>query len=175
MFLKERIPMRFHSTRDVKLAYTSAQAITQGLSKDDPETIMLPGNPYAGDEKIWMPDKEQIEALYREMYNAMVAKDTATLGRVHADNFVLIHMTGMRQSKAEYIRAIADGTLNYYSAEHEEMDIAIKGNTATLTGKSRVTAAVFGGSRGTWRLRLRFTLEKQDGQWRFTSSQASTY
>ena len=120
-------------------------------------------------------DKEQIEALYREMYNAMVAKDTATLGRVHADNFVLIHMTGMRQSKAEYIRAIADGTLNYYSAEHEEMDIAIKGNTATLTGKSRVTAAVFGGSRGTWRLRLRFTLEKQDGQWRFTSSQASTY
>ena len=120
-------------------------------------------------------DKEQIEALYREMYEAMVAKDTVTLNRVHADDFVLIHMTGMRQSKAEYIRAIADGTLNYYSAEHEEMDIAIKGNTATLTGKSRVTAAVFGGSRGTWRLRLRFTLEKQDGQWRFTSSQASTY
>lgn len=120
-------------------------------------------------------DKEQIEALYREMYEAMVAKDTVTLNHVHADDFVLIHMTGMRQSKAEYIRAIADGTLNYYSAEHEEMNIAIKGNTATLTGKSRVTAAVFGGSRGTWRLRLRFTLEKQDGQWRFTSSQASTY
>ena len=120
-------------------------------------------------------DKEQIEALYREMYEAMVAKDTVMLNRVHADGFVLIHMTGMRQSKAEYIRAIADGTLNYYSAEHEEMDITIKGNTATLTGKSRVTAAVFGGSRGTWRLRLRFTLEKQNGQWRFTSSQASTY
>ena len=93
-------------------------------------------------------DKEQIEALYREMYEAMVAKDTVTLNHVHADDFVLIHMTGMRQSKAEYIRAIADGTLNYYSVEHEEM---------------------------TWRLRLRFTLEKQDGQWRFTSSQASTY
>ena len=89
-------------------------------------------------------DKEQIEALYREMYEAMVAKDTVMLNRVHADDFVLIHMTGMRQSKAEYIRAIADGTLNYYSVEHEEMDIAIKGNTATLTGKSRVTAAVFG-------------------------------
>ena len=72
-------------------------------------------------------DKEQIEALYREMYEAMVAKDTVTLNHVHADDFVLIHMTGMRQSKAEYIRAIADGTLNYYSVEHEEMDIAIKG------------------------------------------------
>ena len=36
-----------------------------------------------------MDDKIQIEALYREMYKAMVEKDTATLNRVHADNFVL--------------------------------------------------------------------------------------
>ena len=57
-------------------------------------------------------DKEQIEDLYREMYKAMVEKDTATLNRVHADNFVLTHMTGMHQSKQEYIRAIACGTLN---------------------------------------------------------------
>ena len=40
-----------------------------------------------------MTDKELIEALYREMYKAMVEKDTATLNRVHADNFVLTHMT----------------------------------------------------------------------------------
>ena len=48
-------------------------------------------------------DESQIEALYREMYKAMVEKDTATLNRVHADNFVLTHMTGMHQSKQEYI------------------------------------------------------------------------
>ena len=63
-----------------------------------------------------MTDKDMIEALYREMYKAMVEKDTATLNRVHADDFVLTHMTGMHQSKQEYIRAIAGGTLNYYSA-----------------------------------------------------------
>lgn len=51
-----------------------------------------------------MSDNDQIEALYREMYKAMVEKDTATLNRVHADNFVLTHMTGMHQSKQEYIR-----------------------------------------------------------------------
>ena len=39
------------------------------------------------------------------------------------DGFVLTHMTEMHQSKQEYIRAIAGGTLNYYSAEHEQMDI----------------------------------------------------
>ena len=113
--------------------------------------------------------------LYREMYQAMVEKDSATLNRIHADSFVLTHMTGMRQSKQEYIQAIVDGTLNYYSARHEEVDIVVDADTATLTGKSRVSAAVFGGGRHTWRLRLRFTLARQDGQWKITSSQASTY
>jgi len=49
--------------------------------------------------------------LYREMYRAMVEKDTATLNRVHADDFVLTHMTGMHQSKRVYIQSIANGTL----------------------------------------------------------------
>ena len=120
-------------------------------------------------------DKEQIGTLYREMYAAMVSKDTATLNRVHADEFVLTHMTGMHQSKQEYIRAIAEGTLNYYSAEHEQMDIKIDGNHATLTGRSRVNAAVFGGGRHTWRLKLTFQLEKRNSQWMFTNAKASTY
>ncbi|MBQ7533134.1 MAG: nuclear transport factor 2 family protein [Bacteroidales bacterium] len=120
-------------------------------------------------------DKQQIEQLYQEMYQAMVEKDTVTLNRVHADDFVLIHMTGMRQSKQQYINAIADGTLNYFSAQHEQMDISVDGDTATLTGRSRVTAAVFGGGRGTWRLQLRFKIVKRDGQWLFTESRASTY
>ena len=122
-----------------------------------------------------MADEEQIEALYREMYEAMVKKDTATLNRIHADDFVLTHMTGMHQSKQEYIRAIAGGTLNYYSAEHEQMDIKVDGNHATLTGRSRVNAAVFGGGRHTWRLQLRFTLRKENGNWLLTSASASTY
>ena len=122
-----------------------------------------------------MTDRKQIEQLYSEMYQAMVEKDTVTLNRVHADEFVLIHMTGMRQSKQEYIQAIANGTLNYYSAEHEQMEILVDGDKATLTGRSRVTAAVFGGGKGTWRLQLRFKLVRHNGHWQFTESRASTY
>ncbi len=120
-------------------------------------------------------EEEQIETLYREMYKAMVAKDTVTLNRVHADDFVLTHMTGMQQSKQVYIQSIANGTLNYYSAEHEQMEIKVSGNHATLTGRSRVTAAVFGGGRHTWLLQLHFNLSKEVGRWYFTSARASTY
>ncbi len=60
-----------------------------------------------------MDDRQQILQLYHDMYAAMTAKDEAELDRVHDDSFVLIHMTGMRQTKQQYIRAIMDGTLNY--------------------------------------------------------------
>jgi ketosteroid isomerase-like protein len=122
-----------------------------------------------------MNDKEQIIALYHQMYQAMVEKDTATLNRIHAPEFVLVHMTGMRQSKQAYIQAIADGTLNYYSAEHEQMDLTINNEHATLQGRSRVSAAVFGGGRHTWPLQLTFQLVKRNGHWLFAESRASTY
>lgn len=122
-----------------------------------------------------MDDKQQIIELYYQMYRAMVEKDTVTLDSIHADEFVLIHMTDMRQSKQAYIQAIANGTLNYYSAEHEQLDVTIDRNRAILTGRSRVTAAVFGGGKHTWQLQLHFNLRKENNQWRFTSSEASTY
>ena len=127
-----------------------------------------------------MPCKEeegesQIEALYKQMYRAMVEKDTVTLNQVHADEFVLTHMTGMRQPKHAYIQAIANGTLNYYSAEHEQIDINIDGDKATVIGRSRVSAAVFGGGRHTWRLQLTFQLVKREGRWLYSAATASTY
>ena len=55
-----------------------------------------------------MDDKEQITKLYHDMYAAMISKDEAELDRVHGDSFVLIHMTGMRQSKRDRWRMEAD-------------------------------------------------------------------
>ena len=122
-----------------------------------------------------MTDKEQIIQLYKEMYTAMVNKDKPVLERVHDDSFVLVHMTGMRQSKEAYISSIMDGTLNYYSASHEDVRVEIDGDSAVLIGRSRVTAAVFGGGKHTWRLQLRFQLVKIKGEWRFALASASTY
>lgn len=120
-------------------------------------------------------DREQIAALYERLYRAMIAKDSATLASVMADDFVLIHMTGMRQTRRQYIDAILDGTLNYYDATTEQLDVRVDGDTATLSGRSRVTAAVFGGGRHTWPLQLSFRLRRTESGWKFTESSASTY
>lgn len=122
-----------------------------------------------------MDEKKQIEQLYHEMYRAMVNKDRAELERVHDDSFVLVHMTGMHQSKQVYIDSIMDGTLNYFSEQTEGLDIQVSGDTAVMTGRSKVAAAVCGGGRHTWRLQLRFDLVKREEGWKLTKAQASTY
>ena len=122
-----------------------------------------------------MDDKQQIEALYKQMYRAMIAKGIETLGSLLDENAVLIHMTGTRQPKREYLRAIKDGTLNYYSVEDDEIIIEVNGDKATMTGRSRVNAAVYGGGRHTWRLQIKSTLVKKDGHWLFVEQRASTY
>ena len=120
-------------------------------------------------------DRQQLAALYERMYKAMIAKDSTTLHEVHADDFLLIHMTGMRQSKEAFIKAVMNGTLNYFSAEHEHLPVEVNGDTAVLTGQSYVAAAVFGGGRSNWHLQQKCSLKKIDGKWKITRSIASTY
>ncbi|WP_029199553.1 nuclear transport factor 2 family protein [Oribacterium sp. NK2B42] len=122
-----------------------------------------------------MEDKEMIVNIYKKMYEGMIKKDEKILDEVLDDSFVLVHMTGMRQSKDAFIKAVMNGTLNYFSAEHEHMPIEISGDTAVLTGQSYVAAAVFGGGRSNWHLQQKCSLKKISGEWKITRSVASTY
>ena len=122
-----------------------------------------------------MTDIEQIQEQYKKMYDAMIRKDEAALASVLDDSFVLVHMTGMRQPKTAFLRAVMDGTLNYFSARHENMPVSVSGDTVTITGQSYVAAAVFGGGRSSWRLQQKITLKKKDGVWLMTEAVASTY
>ena len=86
-----------------------------------------------------------------------------------------MHMTGVKQSRETFLSGLTDGTFNYDSADHDSIEVTVNGDRATMIGKSRVTAAVYGGRRNRWRLRGDFTLRKENGTWRITGSKASTY
>ncbi len=122
-----------------------------------------------------MDDKISIIEVYKKMYDAMIAKDADALNKALDDSFVLVHMTGMRQSKQAFIQAVLNGALNYYSVKHEHMPVEVSGDTAILIGQSYVAAAVFGGGRSNWRLQQKCSLKKVNGEWKITESIASTY
>ena len=122
-----------------------------------------------------MTDKQQIARLYEDMLRYMIAKDTVSLGSLLSDDSVLVHMTGHRQPKAEYLREIASGVLNYFSAQTDSVEVTVDGDKARLIGRSRVSAAVYGGGRHTWPLQMDSQLERIAGEWKITWTKASTY
>ena len=120
-------------------------------------------------------DEQQLKNLYAEMWQALISKDISTLEKIHADEFILVHMTGMNQPKKEYLRCVQDGTLNYFSSTAENIFVEVNGTHGKLVGQSKVEAAVFGGRKNTWRLQLAFDVEKISGKWILIYGKASTY
>ena len=59
-------------------------------------------------------DEQQIKEQYRAFYRAAIAKDGPGMEATLDERFHLTHMTGMRQSRGEYIRSILRGTMNYF-------------------------------------------------------------
>lgn len=123
-----------------------------------------------------MSDQEGPRDCYRLMYQGMVEKDEAVLRQVLAPEFTLTHMTGMRQTREEFVRAVLDGTLSYAWAQHQGIVVRdVREAQAELVGQSLVRAAVFGGGYQTWRLQLRCRLVWRDGRWQVADAEASTY
>ena len=123
-----------------------------------------------------MDEEQELVLCYEQLYQRMVAKDTALLEKILADDFVLLHMTGMRQSKAEFIRSIKTGQLQYFSAQTHQVQILERTReSAILLGQSLVLAAVFGGGKHQWRLQLKLRLRKTQLCWRIVEAAASTY
>ena len=122
-----------------------------------------------------MTDKEKIADIYRRYWDGMIRKDAELLRSLMADDYYLMHMTGVRQSKEVFLKGLLGGTFNYYSADHDSIEVNVHGETAEMTGRSRVLAAVYGGGKHSWRLQGDFTLRKENGDWKLTSSEASTY
>ena len=120
-------------------------------------------------------DREAIEELYREYWRCMIKKEVKGLRRMMTGDYSLLHMTGTRQSAEAFLKGLLDGTFNYYSAEHDSIEVTVAGDCASLIGRSRVLAAVYGGGEHSWRLRGDFTLRKEEGRWKLNSSRASTY
>ena len=122
-----------------------------------------------------MDDEEWIRGLYREYWRCMIAKDADGLRGMMMEDYTLLHMTGVQQSAETFLKGLLDGTFNYYSAEHDSIEVTVTGDRASMIGKSRVLAAVYGGGKHSWRLRGDFTLRKEEGRWKLSSSSASTY
>lgn len=122
-----------------------------------------------------MNDINVITEIYKKLCEASITKDINALNEILADDYMLIHMTGMHQSKQDYIDSVVNGDLKYYESVHESIEVSVDGDKASVVGKTKTLASPFGASKSWWRLRQDLKLEKRNNKWVIISSKASMY
>ena len=112
-------------------------------------------------------DSEIIDR-FMEFQQALIDKDEAMLNEILTEKYELIHMSGKKQTKQEFIGEIMDGTLNYYKSEIMDPTILWDDDERpTLVADVTLTAKVYG-INGKWTLDTTVDFEKIDGKWYFS-------
>ena len=120
-------------------------------------------------------DELEVKQLYIDLCEASINKNLDKLDKVLSDDYILVHMIGMKQSKEDYMESVKTGELAYFESKHESIEVRINNNEATIIGKTKTLASPFGSSKSWWNLRQDLKAKKIDGKWILTYSKASTY
>ena len=117
-----------------------------------------------------MEIRAAVLANYEGQRRAMVAGDADALGALLAGDFTLVHMTGYRQPKAEWLADVRSGAMTYHSME----DVDVSGDAPEVTARTRTAATIWGAS-GTWPLQLRISFAHDGTAWVAAGTVASTW
>ena len=176
---KTVIPFNTHEgsgqsgTQRVIKAALPGSTVLQGLAiqgkvaQEDPERTKALIEPWLEGlnmRKTNTGAEAEVLAAYEAIQQAMIDKDIETLDRLYQDGTTFTHMSGKVQTKAEFFREIADGTLNYFAYDIHDPQITVDGDEAALTASVTLTAKVYGAS-GSWTLPVNAHFTKIDGQW----------
>ena len=87
------------------------------------------------------PRTAKIIALDEARRAAMIAEDFAALDRLLADDLVHVHAAGNADTKAQYLKMIAD-FCGFEAIERGPIDVRFYGDTAVMTGPMTHTVRI---------------------------------
>jgi hypothetical protein len=119
-------------------------------------------------------EEKRILELIRQFTQYMIDANTDEMEKVVDKNFILTHITGYVQTKAEWFAEIERESMKYYSYKEVKTVVNIVENKATFLGQNLLDARIWG-SRNTWRLQQIMKLEKRNGSWIILNSVASIF
>lgn len=108
--------------------------------------------------------KQEIGQFLDEWNDAMIAANTVRLGTMMDNGIILRHITGMTQTKREWLEEVASGSMKYHKIE--KRDVVVTSNSdgsASVSFTSVITATIWG-SYGTWTLSGTMRLVKRRGR-----------
>ncbi len=114
--------------------------------------------------------EDSVRALETMRGKALMAADTATIGRLTADEFVEISRLGQLRTKADNLRDIASGALKLTSVKYDSVSVRIYGDVAVLRAIADNTGTFrgFPFSGRIWYTRI---FVRRDGRWQAVAMQ----
>jgi ketosteroid isomerase-like protein len=123
-------------------------------------------------DRVLAGAEEDVNQAEEARYGAMIRADIDGFGRTLADEFIYHQPSGKVVNKSEYIAMLRSGDVKLQKAERYDLRTHIYGDTATVTGSTRVDAVLKGEPR---QVDLRFlnVWVKRDGRWQLVARQSA--
>ena len=136
-------------------------------SKDDEieEVTTKDDGTYSGEETNTEQMRQEIEQFLDDWNNAMIAADTARLGAMMDNDIILRHITGMTQTKREWLEEVASGSMTYHKIETRDVAVTFNSQGSAIVSFTSVITATIWGGYGTWTLSGKMRLVRRIGRW----------
>ena len=116
---------------------------------------------------------DEVLGLEERRWAAMIAKDTAALGELFADEMSYTHSNALVDTKASYLKAIDERIFDYQAVERTDTEGRRVGDTVLVTGRAQIQVAAAGRQV---HLNARYTVVyvRKDGRWQFLCWQSTS-
>ena len=110
----------------------------------------------------------------RQQIYGIINKDFTKLKQIIAPQAQFSHITGVQQSRDEWLYEIKIGRMHYYSSTEESANVVVNDKHAEVVMREQLDARIYG-IRNIWSLENHYQLAMQDGQWKIVAAQANMY
>jgi ketosteroid isomerase-like protein len=111
-----------------------------------------------------MTAEEELLKLEEEFAEAIVSNDLEGIGRLVADDWIIIGPDGEIVDRVRFFEVIKSGALTHDTMESEDFRVRVYGDSAVVTGITR-TKGKFMGQEFSTQERATDVFVKRDGRW----------
>jgi len=115
-------------------------------------------------------DHETIQALERELRDALLASDTRTLDSMFSDDFIYQHASADVNMKDHFLRRIGEHELKFVLLEPSDVNIRVYKDAAVVTGQLTIRITKF---KNNAIRRFTRVYIRDNGQWKVVAHQSS--
>jgi ketosteroid isomerase-like protein len=136
--------------------------------------VIVPGAVYGEDSANASPraatasdkaSEQELIKLRKQIAEAELKGDAATLDRLYADEYTHLHSDGRLDSKAEYLKRFTSGSRKYQLNEVQDIQVRLYGSTAVIFSRGHTKSTNDGSPRDVMNQFMEVWVKKQ-GQWR---------